>query len=94
VHGRVVDCPKFNNTIQEYIMPAKFKASAKKYIRGVPASKLPVEHFYIKNTPKQELFEYINDRGSNMKPKVRQKCLNELVRRGIKIEWVSPEVQS
>jgi hypothetical protein len=73
-------------------MPTKFKPSAKKYIRGVPASKLPMEHFYIKQTPKEELFEYINSKGTNMKPKVRQKCINELVRRGIKIEWV--EVQS
>lgn len=73
-------------------MPTKFKPSAKKYIRGVPAGKLPMEHFYIKQTPKEELFEYINSKGSNMKPKVRQKCINELVRRGIKIEWV--EVQS
>ena len=72
-------------------MPAKFKPSAKKYIRGVPASKLPVQHFYLKQTPKEELFAYINS-GSRAKPKIRQKCLNELVRRGIKIEWV--EVQS
>ena len=75
-------------------MPAKFKPSAKKYIRGVPASKLPMEHFYLKNTPKQELFEYINSTGLNMKPKIRVKCINELQRRGIKIEWVSSEVQS
>jgi len=73
-------------------MPAKFKPSARKYVRGVPASKLPMEHFYLKQTPKAELFEYINSKGSNMKPKVRQKCLNELIRRGITIEWV--EVQS
>lgn len=92
VHGRVVDCPKFNNTIQEYSMPAKFKASAKKYIRGVPASKLPMEHFYLHTMKKEELFEAINS--SRTKPKVRVKCINELQRRGIKIEWVSPEVQS
>jgi hypothetical protein len=73
-------------------MPAKFKPSAKIYKRGVPASKLPTQHFYLKDTSKEELFAYINDRGANVKPKVRQKCLNELVRRGIKIEWV--EVQS
>ena len=73
-------------------MPAKFKPSARKYVRGVPASKLPMEHFYLKQTPKGELFEYINSKGANMKPKVRQKCLNELIRRGITIEWV--EVQS
>jgi hypothetical protein len=66
-------------------MPAKFKPSAKKYIRGVPASKLPMEHFYLKN---------INSTGVNMKPKIRVKCINELQRRGINIEWVTPEVQS
>ena len=73
-------------------MPAKFKPSQKVYKRGVPAANLPVQHFYLKNTPKEELFAEINK--SSVKPKQRQKCLNELVRRGIKIEWVSPEVQS
>ena len=67
-------------------MPAKFKPSAKKYVRGVAPSKLPVEHFYLKQTPKEELFKYIiNPSG---KPKIKIKCRNELVRRGIKIEWV------
>jgi hypothetical protein len=75
-------------------MPAKFKPSAKKYVRGVPASKLPMEHFYLHTMKKEELFEYINSKGNNIKPKVRQKCINELQRRGIKIEWVTPEVQS
>ena len=72
-------------------MQTKLKPSPKKYIRGVPASKLPTEHFYIKQHPKEELFAY-NNSGSRAKPKIRQKCLNELVRRGIKIEWV--DVQS
>ena len=67
-------------------MPAKFKPSAKKYIRGVPAVKLPMEHFYLKQTPKEELFKYINNPSG--KPKIKIKCRNELVRRGIKIEWV------
>ncbi len=71
-------------------MPIKFKPSQKKYVRGVAPSKLPTEHFYIKQTPKKELFDYINSR--NAKKKIRQKCLNELVRRGIVIEW--REVQS
>ena len=71
-------------------MPAKFKPSAKKYIRGVAPSKLPVEHFYLKQTPKEELFKYINNPSG--KPKIKIKCRNELVRRGIKIEWV--EVRS
>ena len=67
-------------------MPAKFKPSAKKYVRGVAPSKLPVEHFYLKQTPKEELFKYINNPSG--KPKIKIKCRNELVRRGIKIEWV------
>jgi len=48
-----------------------------------------VQHFYLKNTPKEELFAEINK--SSVKPKQRQKCLNELVRRGIKVQWVSKE---
>jgi len=74
-------------------MPAKFKASAKKYIRGVPASKLPMEHFYLKTMSKEALFEAINN--TRTKPKVRQKCLNELARRKVQVVWVNPEeVQS
>jgi hypothetical protein len=93
IHGRVVDCPKFNNLIQEYSMPAKFKASAKKYVRGVPASKLPYEHFYLHTMKKEELFEAINN--TRTKPKVRQKCLNELAKRKVQVVWVDPsEVQS
>ena len=70
-------------------MPMKFKPSQKVYKRGVAASSLPMQHFYMKQTPKKELFDYINS--SNAKPKIRQKCLNELTRRGIKVEWVSKE---
>lgn len=70
-------------------MPAKFKPSQKVYKKGVPAAKLPVQHFYLKNTPKEELFAEINK--SSVKPKHRQKCLNELTRRGIQVQWVSKE---
>ena len=70
-------------------MPAKFKPSEKIYKRGVPARQLPTRHYYLKNTPKDELFAEINKH--NVKPKQRQKCLNELTRRGIKVEWVSKE---
>ena len=67
-------------------MATKFKPSERVYKRGVPTKQLPWRHFYIKNTPKQELIDYINsDRG---KPKIKQKCRNELVRRGIKLVWV------
>jgi len=70
-------------------MPAKFKPSQKVYKRGVPTSQLPTQHFYLKNTPKEELFAEINK--SSVKPKQRQKCLNELARRGIQVQWVSKE---
>ena len=46
-------------------MPAKFKPSQKVYKRGVPASKLPTQHFYLKNTPKDELFAEINKSSVN-----------------------------
>ncbi len=66
-------------------MPAKFKKSHKEYKRGVPAAKQQMKHYYLKSTPKQELFDYINS--SNAKPKIRQKCLNELTRRGVNVVW-------
>jgi len=41
-------------------MPIKFKPSQKTFIKGKGTN---IEHFYIKNTPKQELidFQRIND---------------------------------
>ena len=68
-------------------MPTKFKPSQKKYVRGGNPNTAPVEHFYIKNTSKEELIEYLN---KGQKPKVKQKCMNELVRRGINIVWKTP----
>ena len=70
-------------------MPTKFKPDSFEYVgtRGNRTA-VKVKHF-IKNTPKQELFDYINN--PNGKPKVKQKCVNELVRRGIKIQWTSAE---
>jgi hypothetical protein len=49
------------------------------------------EHYYIRNTPKEELIEYLNN---GQKPKVKQKCSNELVRRGIEIVWKDKEPDS
>ncbi len=66
-------------------MPMKFKKSHREYKRGVPTGQLPMVHYYIKNTPKQELIDYINS--SNAKPKIVQKCRNELTRRGVKLVW-------
>jgi len=62
-------------------MPIKFKHSHKSFVKGQGTK---VEHFYIKNTSKEELVEYINN---GQKPKIKQKCRNELDRRGIKLVW-------
>ena len=66
-------------------MPVKFKPSHKSFVKGQGTK---MEHFYIKNTPKKELFDYLNN--NNSKPKIKQKCMNELTRRGIEIIWKTP----
>tara|TARA_Y100001937_G_C7085786_1_gene315277 strand:+ start:721 stop:945 length:225 start_codon:yes stop_codon:yes gene_type:complete len=73
-------------------MPVKFKKSHKEYKRGVSASNQKMKHYYMKTTPKQELIDYINS--NNAKPKIRQKCLNELTRRGVKLVWKRPEKEA
>lgn len=77
-------------------MPAKFKPSERihNFARGqrmntASAKNKKYKHYYLKNTSKEELFDAINS--SRTKPKHRQKYLNELVRRGVKIEWVNKE---
>ena len=66
--------------------PIKFQASGKEIDRVT--KKVSMVHHYIKNTPKDELIKYIND---GQKPKIKQKCRNELVRRGIEIVYVDKE---
>jgi hypothetical protein len=66
-------------------MPVKFKPDQKTYNRQT--GKTTIERFYIRNVEKQELFDTINNK--NTKPKLRQKCINELTRRGVQIEWVN-----
>lgn len=63
-------------------MPIKFKPSQKTYVKGQGHK---IEHFYIKNTSTEELIDYIN---KGQKPKIKQKCRNELDRRGVKLTWV------
>ena len=64
-------------------MPTKFKPDEKVFIRGVAKNKLPVQRFYVKQMSQDALFEAINN--DRTKPKVKQKCRNELVRRGVRI---------
>jgi len=64
-------------------MPIKFSPSAKEVNRQT--KQVTLVHHYIKNMSKQELFDYINKDGAIRKR--RAKCINELQRRGVKIEW-------
>jgi len=63
-------------------MPVKFKPSQTLLVKGKGKQ---TTHYYIKTTPKEELIDYIN---KGQKPKVKQKCKNELARRGVKLVWV------
>ena len=68
-------------------MPTKFKQDSFTYEgRGV-ARKQIITKNYIKGIAKKELFEMLNNHST--KPKVKQKCRNELIRRGIKIQYIS-----
>ena len=40
-------------------MPIKFKPTQKTLVRGT--KNVVTQHFYIKNTPKEELIDYINN---------------------------------
>ena len=77
-------------------MPAKFKPSERVYAKDARGRRIntdnPIKrwkHFYLKQVPKQELFDAINS--DRTKPKHRVKYVNELVCRGIKIVWNSKE---
>jgi len=70
-------------------MPTKFKPTQTTLVRGT--QNVVTQHFYIKNTPKEELIEYINN---GQKPKIKMKCRRELERRGIKINWVDKVTDS
>ena len=77
-------------------MPAKFKPSERivNRVRGqrmntASAKNKRFKHYYLKCTSKEELFDAVNS--SRTKPKHKQKYLNKLVRRGIKIVWNDKE---
>ena len=70
-------------------MPIKFEPDSYIYEgRGASRKQILVKN-YIKAQSKETLFKYINNPSG--KPKIKQKCKNELVRRGIKIKWISEE---
>jgi hypothetical protein len=68
-------------------MPTKFKPS--QTVRDRKTGQLSTTNYYMKGMSKDELFEYVNS--ANGRPRIKQKCRNELVRRGIKIVYVDKE---
>ena len=78
-------------------MPAKFKESERVYKRNARGVRMSTDsqkckeykHFYLKETPLSELMDAINSDRS--KPKFKQKCRNEVVKRGYKLVWVMPD---
>ena len=70
-------------------MPTKFKKDGLEY-RGSRAQRVAVKKkYFISQTPKQELIDYINSPSG--KPKIKQKCRNELTRRGVRLVWKDKE---
>ena len=61
-------------------MPAKFKESVKVVVDR-QSRKMKTVHYYLKNTPTQEIVDAVGN--SNTKPKNLQKFRNELTRRGV-----------
>ena len=70
-------------------MPTKFRPDNYRYEGHGVTRKQIIEKSYIKGTSKDELFEYINNPSS--KSKIKQKCVNELTRRGVKFTWIHTE---
>ena len=64
-------------------MPAKFKPTERTLDRRTKQYK--TTHFYLKQTSVEELLKAVN--GEYTKPKQKQKCLNEITRRGLKLVW-------
>ena len=64
-------------------MPAKFKPTERTLDRRT--KQYTTTHFYLKQTPVVQLLSAVN--GEYTKPKQRQKCLNEIARRGLQLVW-------
>ena len=65
-------------------MPIKFEPDSYRYEGRGAGRKVILVKNYMKGQSKDALFKYINNPSG--KPKIKQKCINELVRRGIKIK--------
>ena len=78
-------------------MPIKFRESERVYRKDARGRRMSTDsqkckqykHFYIKHLPLEELMATINsDRAT---AKLKQKCRNEVVKRGYKLVWKMPD---
>ena len=69
-------------------MPTKFKKDSFEFVGRGASRKSIIKKNYIKATSRKELEDYLNN--DSGKPKLKQKCSNELIRRGINFKWVKP----
>lgn len=71
-------------------MPTKYKKDGFEYTgSGFGRNREAVaKKYYISHLAKSELFEMINS--DRTKPKIKQKCRNELQRRGVRIIKIDP----
>ena len=70
-------------------MPPKFKPSHKAWIKGKdgrPSKRSYIQHYYVSGVSTEELIKAINEG----KPKHKNKFINELTRRGVKLVWKTP----
>ncbi len=78
-------------------MPIKFRESERVYRKDARGRRMSTDsqkckqykHFYIKHVPLEELMATINS--DRAKPKLKQKCRNEVVKRGYKLVWKMPD---
>tara|TARA_X000001036_G_scaffold83659_1_gene75730 strand:+ start:972 stop:1181 length:210 start_codon:yes stop_codon:yes gene_type:complete len=68
-------------------MPIKFKPSAT--VRDRQTGQVVTQHYYVKCMSKEELFKELNN--NSIKPKIKNKLINELARRKINWSWVPKE---
>tara|TARA_Y100000389_G_C16978228_1_gene278994 strand:+ start:67 stop:288 length:222 start_codon:yes stop_codon:yes gene_type:complete len=71
-------------------MPTKYQKS--QTIRERGTGKLVTTNYYIKGISKEDLFKEINSDRPNKKR--RAKCIRELERRGVKIQWTTKDKES
>ena len=78
-------------------MPIKFKKSERVYAKDARGRRMSTDsqkcksykHYYMRDVSLEELMATIND--DRKTPKLKQKCRNEVVKRGYKLVWKMPD---